>query len=229
MLNGVALAVGEIVHGVNTPLVSGTMVMRVLDTVQQRIAEEHVGMRHVYLGTQHLRPVGIDAVPHFAEELEVLFYAAVPPGTGRTGSINRTAALGDLFLALVVDIGKPPLDQLLGPFVKLVEIVRRIEFLVPLETKPLDIFLDRIHILGIFLGGIRIIITKICLAAIFLGQAEIDAKALGMAKMQITVGLWRETGQDTVDFTGFEVILDNLLEKVKFALFFHVNNYLIIL
>ena len=50
-----------------------------------------------------------------------------------------------------------------------------------------------------------------------------------MAKMQITVGLWRETGQDTVDFTGFEVILDNLLEKVKFALFFHVNNYLIIL
>ena len=35
--------------------------------------------------------------------------------------------------------------------------------------------------------------TQVALAAVFLGQAEVDADALGVADMQVAVGFGRET------------------------------------
>ena len=49
-----------------------------------------------------------------------------------------------------------------------------------------------------------------------------------MTKMQVSVGLRRETGKYGVNLSGFEVILDNLFEKIQFAFFFHLfNNFII--
>ena len=113
-----------------------------LDAVKERVAEHHVGVGHVYLGTEHLFAVGVLAVAHLPEELEVLFYAAVAVGRLGSGSIDGTASGADLFLGLVIDVCKAPLDEVFRPLVKLVEIVRCVELLVPLEAKPLYIFFD---------------------------------------------------------------------------------------
>ena len=98
----------------------------VFDAVQQGIAEHHVRMRHVDLGTQDLLAVGILAVPHFAEEFQVLFGSAVAPGALGAGLIDGAASRADFLLRLVVHIGQAALDQLLGPGVQLVEIIRGI-------------------------------------------------------------------------------------------------------
>ena len=78
-LYGITLSVGIVVHRVDAPFVSGAVVMRMLDTVQKRIAEHHVGMGHVNLGTEDFLSISVFAVTHLPKELQVLFYAAVSP------------------------------------------------------------------------------------------------------------------------------------------------------
>ena len=217
VFDGIALAVGEIVHGVDAPLVSRAVMAGVLDAIEDGIPEEHVGMGHVYLGAQHLGSVRILPVPHFAEETEVLFDAAVSPGTLGAGGFHRAAALADFLLGLVVHIGEAFVDELFGPFIQLVEIVGGIEFLVPLETEPLDVFLYGVHIFRVLLGGIRVVIAEVGLASVFLGESEIEADALGVAKMQVAVGLRRETGHDAVHLSGGEVGLYYFFEEILAA------------
>ena len=221
MLDGIALAVGEVVHRVDAPLVPGAMVMRVLDAVEDRVAEEHVRMSHVYLGTEHLLAVGIFSVPHFAEEFQVLFYAAVAPGALGTGGFHGAATLGNLFLGLVVNIGQAALYELFCPFVELIEIVGSVKLFFPLETEPLDVFFDGIHVFGVFFCGVGIVVAEIGLAAIFLCKAEVDAKALGVPQMQVAIRLRREAGEDGFDFAGLQVVLDNFFKEIEFSFFFH--------
>ena len=211
MLDGVALAVGVVVHGVDAPLVSGAVMMGELDAVQQRVAEHHVGVGHVNLGAQHLLSFGILAGLHFPEELEVLFHGTVTPGAGGAGLVHGTAVLADLVLGLVVHIRQAALDEVFGPLVKLVEIIGGVELLVPLEAQPLDVFLDGIHIFGVFLGGVGVIVAEVGLAAVFLCQAEVEADALGVAQVQVTVGLRREAGHDAVHFTFGQILFDDFL------------------
>ena len=49
----VALSVGKVVHGVGIPFIASANVWDVKYAVDERVAEEHVGMRHVYLGTKY--------------------------------------------------------------------------------------------------------------------------------------------------------------------------------
>ena len=164
-----------------------------LDAVKERVTEHHVGVRHVYLCAEHFLPFCILSGLHLAEELEVLFYGTIPPRAFHAGLVHGAAVLTDLLLGLVIHIGQAPLDEVFRPLVKLVEIIRGIQFLVPLKTQPVDIFFDGVYILRVFLGGIGVIVTEVGLAAVLLGQAEVEAYALGVAKVQITVGLRRET------------------------------------
>ena len=136
VLDRVALPVGVVVHRVDAPLVARAVVAGMDDAVHDRVAEEHVGMRHVDLGTQHLLAVGELARLHAFEQVEVLLRRTVAPRRLFARLGDRAAAFADLLLRLVVDIGQPFADQLLGPFVELVEIVRRIAFERPVEAQP---------------------------------------------------------------------------------------------
>ena len=178
-------------------------------------------MRHVYLGAQHLLAVGKLAVAHALKQVEVLLDAAVAPGAVLAGLGDGAAAEADFLLSLVVDVCKAPLYQLLGPLVKLVEIVGCIKLLLPLEAEPLDVFFDGIHVFGIFFGGVGIIVAEIGLAAIFLCEAEVDAKALGVPQVQVAVRLRREAGEDGFDFAGLQVVLDDFFKEIEFSFFFH--------
>ena len=219
VLYGVTLAVGIVVHGIDAPLVPGAVMMGKLDAVQERIPEHHVGMGHVYLGAEDLLPFRILAFLHLTEELEVLFRAAVPPGAGGTGLLHGAAILPDLVLGLVVHIRKTPLDKVFGPLIELVEIITGIQFLVPLEAQPLDVFLDGIHIFRVFLGGIGIVVAEVGFAAVFLCEAEIEADALGMSQVQIAVGFRGKTGHDGVHFSLCQVPFNDFFQKVKFTIF----------
>ena len=123
MLYGVTLTVGKVIHGVDAPLVPGTVMMRKLDAVKEGVTEHHVGMCHVYLGAEDLFTLCVLSCPHLAEEPEVFLHAAVSPGTGGAGLVNGAAVFPYLLLGLVIHVCKPPLDEFLRPFIELVEII----------------------------------------------------------------------------------------------------------
>ena len=215
VLDGVALAVGEVVHRVDAPLVARAVVGGVLDAVEERVAHHHVGMRHVDPGAQHLLAVGIFAVAHLTEEAEVLLDAAVPVRALDARLVHGAAALGDLFLGLVVDVGEAPLDELLGPGVELVEVVGGVAFLLPLEAQPLDVLLDGVHVLDVLLDGVGVVVAEVGLAAVLGREAEVDAQGLGVAQVQVAVGLRREPGQDGRHLAGLEVVFDDFLQEIE--------------
>ena len=117
MLDGVALAMGVVIHRIDAPLVTGTVVGGMLDAVQQRIPEHHIRMSHINLGPQHLFAIGILTRLHFPEKTKVLLDAPVPVRALDTRLVHGTAMQADLLLRLIVDIGQPSLDQLLSPFI----------------------------------------------------------------------------------------------------------------
>lgn len=86
------------------------------------------------------------------------------------------------------------LNQTDGEVPKLLEIIRCIIFVSPLESKPLDVFLDGFYIFHIFLGGVGVIKTQVAYAAVALGNSEVQADGLCMSDVQVSVGLRRETG-----------------------------------
>src|SRR5574344_917864 len=143
MLDRVALSVSIVIHRIDAPLVTGTMMRRMLDSIKKRIPEHHVRTRHVDLGPEDLLAVSILAVPHLTEKLQVLLHAPVSVRTLGTRLVDSTATFTDLFLSLVIHISEPPLDKLLSPLIQLVEILRSIFLLIPLKTKPFDILLNR--------------------------------------------------------------------------------------
>ena len=106
-LEGVALAVGPVVHRVDAPLVAGAGVRLVADAVHDGVAQEDVGGGHVDLGPQGLRAVGELAGLHPGEEVEVLLDGAVAVGGRSAGPGQRAAVLADLVGGQVVDEGPP--------------------------------------------------------------------------------------------------------------------------
>ena len=101
-LDGVRLAVGEIVARINAPGRAGARMLGVQDAVEHRIAQVDVARGHVDLGAQHARAVGKFAGAHAAEQIEIFLDAnardtgcrcrprsrcralpASPPGSGR--------------------------------------------------------------------------------------------------------------------------------------------------
>ena len=231
VLYGVALTVGVVVHRINAPLVPCPVVGCVLDSVENRIAEHHVRAGHVNFGTKHLGSVRIHAGLHLPENAEVLLHAPVPVRALSSRLVHSTAACAYFFLSLVIDVCQTLAYHFLGPFVKLVEVVGSIFLLVPLESEPLDILLDRVNVFGILLGRICVIEPEIGLSAIFLGKTEIQADALRMSKMKVTVRLRRESRQNAVHFSGFEVGFNDFLKEIEFSRlsclflhFFHLLN-----
>ena len=217
-LDGVALTVCVVVHGVDTPLVAGAMVLGVENTVEDGVAEEHIGVGHVNLGTQHLLAVGILTLLHLLKELEVLLHRAISPRALCTCLLHRAATETNLLLSLVIHIGLTLLDELHGPLIELVEVVGCIALHSPIEAEPLDILLDGIHILGILLHGVGVVETEVTLTVVTLCEAKVKANTLGVANMEIAVGLGREAGLDGASCLG-NIVFNNLFYEIEAPLF----------
>ena len=192
-LDRVRLAMREVVARIDAPGGAGARMAGVQDAVEHRVAQVDVARRHVDLGAQHPRPVGKLAGAHALEQVEVLLHRplairAVPARLGQRATIGT-----HLLLRLVVDIGLAVADEMLGPFVELLEIVgRMIEVLAPIEAEPAHVALDGVDIFLLLLGRIGVVEAQVTAAAELLGHAEIEADGLGVADVQIAVRLGRE-------------------------------------
>ncbi len=213
--DGVRLPVGEVVARVNAPLVAGLVMMGVTDAVEDRVAQVDVRRRHVDLGAQRAGAVGELAAPHAGEQVEVLLDAALAE-RAVLARFGQAAAVGAHLLGIeVANEGLAGLDQMNRPLVQLIEIVGGIVLLTgPLEAQPLDVGLDRIDVLLVFLGGVGVVKAQVALAAELLGQAEVQADRLGVTDMQVTVGLRREARDDLGVLAGFQISLNDRAQEI---------------
>ena len=114
---------------------------------------------------------------------------AFPAGLGQ-----RAAVLADLLGAEAVDVGLAGLDQVHGVVVERLEIVRRVARLaVPLEAQPAHVLLDRLDVLDVLFRGVGVVEAQVADAAELGGDAEVEADRLGVADVQVAVGLRGKT------------------------------------
>ena len=113
-------------------------------------------------------------------------------------------ALGHRFIALAHgDDGLAGLDQVLGPFVELLEIVRSVvEVLAPLDCEPADVGFDHVDISLLLLHRTGIVEAQAAMPAEFLRDAKIQADRLGVTDMEIAVGFGRKTRDHGLVATG---------------------------
>ena len=85
----------------------------------------------------------------------------------------------------------------------------------PVEAQPLYGLDDRIDVFLLFLGGVGVVETQGAGAAVNLGKAEIQADALGVAVVQVAVGLGRKAGFDaTAPLAEATVFVDEIADEV---------------
>ena len=226
-LEVVALTVGEIVHRVAVPLRSRAVVRGLDDAIDDRVAEVHVGIGHVDLGAQyHAAFLGLGRV-HLLEEAQALLHGTVAVGAGRSGLGRRALLLGDLLGRLLIDIGVAVADHPQGEVPEALEIVARVVDVAPLEAEPTDVLEDVLHILVVFLAGVGIVEAEVAHAIVVLGHAEVHTDSLGMANMQVAIGLRREARLNAAAVLAFcQVFFYQLLHEADTALrFFRVVLY----
>ena len=97
----------------------------------------------------------------------------------------------------------------------MVKVVAGVEHSVPVKAKPLDVFLDGLHIFHVFLGRIGVVKAEVALPLILFFHAKVDAQCLGVADVQIAVGLRGESGDDFRHFTAGKLVVDDFFDKVS--------------
>ena len=212
---------GKIIHRVDAPFVSRILMGDMGDAVDDRISHVHVRGRHVDLRPQHLGAVLIHAILHVLEEFQVLFHRAVPVGRILTGLCQGSPVFPDLLRGKVTDKCLALFDQGHGCLIHLIEVIRRkIKTVVKLRPEPSDVILDGLDELALLLRRIRIIETQIEQAIVFLCQTVVQKDRLRMPDVKVSVRLRRESRHHMVDPSLFQVLVNDLLDKVL-ALVFH--------
>ena len=112
ILDGIGLAVGVVVHGIDAPLVAGAVVRGVQDAVHDGIAHIQVGRRHVDFGAQHAGAVRELALLHADEQVEIFLDRPIAIGAVFAGLGQSAAVLADLVGREVVDVRFSFFDEL---------------------------------------------------------------------------------------------------------------------
>ena len=216
-LHGVLKGMGVVVHGVDAPLVPGAVMAGVVDAVDDRVPHVEVAG-----GQVDFRPQGVAAVlelpgPHAAEQIKAFLLGPVP--VGALGGGGQVAAhLLHLLGGQLADVGQALLDELLGPLVHSLKVVGGIvEPVVPVIPQPVDVLLDGVHILHVLLDGVGVVHAQVADAPKALGRAKVDVDGLGVANVQVAVGLGWEAGVHLHPLgasAGAHVLLHKVVDEV---------------
>ena len=133
------------------------MMFGMSDAVQQGVAHIHIGVSQIDFGSENVGAVGEFPCPHSPKQIEVFSDGSVPIGAWFTWLGQRAAELTDFFRRTTVDVSQPFLDQSLGVLIDRFEIVGCVEQVVPLETEPADVFLDRINVFDVFFRRVCVV------------------------------------------------------------------------
>lgn len=219
---GVALSMSKIVHRIDTPRVSRPVVVRVFDSIHDRVAEVHVGMCHIDLRPQYFFAITIAAGFHFPEQTQVVLNTSPAIGTIRSRLGRRTLLMRNFVTRTVIDVRKSLANQRDGEFIEFVEIIGCVQFLRPGKSQPFDVVLDSFNILRFFRYGVRIVESEISLATVLNGQSEVEANTFGMAQVKIAVWLGGKPRDDLAVPALFQVILNDFLQEVITLHFSHI-------
>ena len=206
----------EIIHRIDAPLIAASVMGRMPDTVNDRIAHVNVRRRHIDLGTQNFGTVFKFPGAHTGKQIKVFFNGTVAVGTLFSGSRQCAAVFAHLGIGKFADIRLAELDQLNGILIKLLEIIRSEEqFVLPVRAEPADILHDGLHVFGVLFGRIRIVEAEVERAVVFLRGAVVQADRLCMADMKVSVRFRGETGYDpAVGFASLDLPVDHLMNEI---------------
>ena len=232
---------GVIVHRVQAPTVAGPVVRGVANAVQGRVPQMDVRRRHVDARPQGAGAVGKLALPHALEQIEVLLHGAIAPGAGLAGPLGHTPVLGHLLRVQVADISLAPADEFHREGQHLLEIVGGEERLQrtarglrgqhrraadiaghlaaqsvigPTADQPIDVGLDGLHILDLFLGGIGVVHPQVATPVRLPRDAEVEANRLRVADVQVAIGLRRKAGDAERVLPGLQILRDDIADEV---------------
>jgi len=103
-----------------------------------------------------------------------------------------------------------------GPGEQLLEVVRRVvQVLAPVEAQPADIGLDAVDELLLLLDGVRVVEAEVRPSAELGGDAEVQADRLGVADVEVAVGLRRESRDDARVPASAQVRGDDVTDEVR--------------
>ena len=160
--------------------------------------------------------VGELAGAHPTKKVQALLWRAVAVGAFPARLGERAAELPDLVGSEAIHIGVAVADQLLGVFVKLLEIIRGVEQVVaPIEPQPLHVGEDRFDVLDVLAGGVGVVEPHVAFGApVLFPDAEVEADGLGVADVEVAVGFGREAGHHAaiVGASGLVVVDDGAYE-----------------
>ena len=161
------------------------------------------------------------------KKVEAFLGGAVAVRAGGAGGGRRALLGGYLLGGLLVHVGQAALNEVDGQVEQLLEVVGRVIDFLPLEAEPADVFHDGIDVFHVFLHGIGVIEAEVARAAVPLGDAEVDADGLGVADVQVAVGLGRETGLHAACVAAFlQVLFYDCFDEVQAfcGRFFHCRS-----
>ena len=98
----IALSVCEIIHRVYIPLVAGAVMRVFYDAIHDRIAEVHVGRRHVDARTEHTTSLLKLSRVHSLEKVKILFRRTAAVRAVGTGCGGCAFLCGDLLGSLII-------------------------------------------------------------------------------------------------------------------------------
>ena len=130
---------------------------------------------------------------------------------------QRAAQAAHFFRGGAVDVGEPGLDEVPRVGIETVEIVgRMVEVGAPVIAQPAHRVLDRILVFDVFLDRVGVVEAQMAHAAVFCGQAEIQADRLGVADMQITVRLRRKASDHSPSvLVGVQILGNDLPKEIR--------------
>ncbi len=214
-LDRVGLAMREIVGRVDAPGVAGARMAGLEYPVENRVAQVDVARGHVDPGAQHAGALVERARPHAAQEVEILGGRAVAAGARGSGFGQRPPHRADFVGARIVDIGLPFAHQMLGPFVEPLEMIgREVQMPAPVVAEPADVSLDGLDERGLFPDRVGVVEAEMAAPAELPGDPEIEHDRLGMADMEIAVGLGREAGHHLPGAPGRDVFPDYAPDEI---------------
>ena len=130
----------------------------------------------------------------------------VRDGQGAEGAVGagvaKVAPVGAHVVgALLVDVGVAGGDEVLRRAVHEVEVVAGLIRLgvgcaIPVKTQPFDRVDDGVDVFHLLFFRVGVVKAQVAHAAVVARQAEVEADALGVADVQVAVGLGREAGAD---------------------------------
>ena len=205
--------------------------LNIADAVEHRVTHVEVAAGQVNLGAKGVLSFLKFAVSHALEQIQAFLNGPVTPGAdGRPGGI--APVLLELLRGQLAHIGEALPDQLQRILVGLLKIIGAVEEPVtPVKAQPVDVLLDGVHILGVFLGGVGVIHAQVADTAEAFGSTEINGQGLAVADVEVAVRLRREAGVylHTVAAVPLrEILLHKSVNKISggFVHLFHLLNFI---